>query len=605
VVQLIYTNCFAHDPDADVLATDERLVAEAAPAGVPVLTADELIDSEQAHEANVTLWRLAFEWFDPGGNDPSVTAGVSAADLAGAEVGASILVPAARGALALEALLQDAAPHAFRTAAPAVGGAVYRRTEAAQCDGAETAARARLGETAILRRLISRDARSDLLVAKYAYVRDPWLPRRDAWRAVRLAVGEHVSRASARMRSRRHDPGTLLVYEYNPTRAFAARYARRPARRRLVRVGAGRDVARAAVAAGDVLAALPALPRVLRDSAARSRLEAYAQAREEELRSRFTVGGISLWDAVRPHLVDVVERYCAYAEATAPRLRELLRRERVELVLVPFDTPPDARLLVRLAQEAEIPTFVLNNGIFADDFQPECMTADVGLAWSEALARVYFSRRAHGATVVTGNPRADSPRRRLGRRPGVQLRRVLVGSFTFSPIDLNCRRSDAERYLEEVLEGIAAGAGDAQVTLKLHPADGPAHYGTLLSRPPLPTLRVVASGDVIDLFGEADVYVSTYSTSLLEAAASGLPIVFYAVNQQRLQPPFAGDPFLEEWTARTPAELGELLRRLQQGVPDGDALADWAATYLGPLDGRSVDRVVDALEGPGSDSALR
>jgi hypothetical protein len=263
-------------------------------------------------------------------------------------------------------------------------------------------------------------------------------------------------------------------------------------------------------------------------------------------------------------------------------------------LLVPFDTPPLARLLVRVAQTMSIPTFHLHDGYKADEFQREGFAADHALTWSESVRENYYGRRRGGVTV-TGNPKADVAPRQLTSRPS--RRRVLVGSFTFSPIDLHCRRSDAETFLDEVLAGIGKSSLERpELTVKLHPADESAYYDQILGRHAALEPAVVAQGDVTAMFDDADVYITTYSTSLLEAVAVGLPVVYYHVNEQRLQPPFTGDDFMEQRTATTPRELAVLLDRPPTEFADSDERRRWCERYLGPLDGRSVRRVLSQIE---------
>lgn len=587
-VRLTYANCFGADRDTDWLATDELLVGEAAPPNVKVVFADKGIPADDGQRANIALWQLAFDWFLTLGSDPTVVMGVSAGDLAGVEVGQWILLPAARGALAMAALLDELHPDHVRTAVPTAGSETFRLNEIAQSDGAHAAVRARLGIEALGQRIEVDDPRDSQLVKKYAH-RDTWRRRERLSRRARLATAELVTRSNRALRWNAQP--TLLVQEYNPTQAFASEYASRADRPRMVRIGASRSALRISLARGDVIRQLPPL-EVLREPSMRARLEAWTDAHAAQLRERFIVGKIPLWDAVRPHVLDLVEMYAAYANAAVPEVEALLKRERVARVLVPFDTPPISRLLVRVAQRAGIPTFVLPNGVIPDEFQAESLTADVGLAWSDAVAQTTFRRRTSGTVVITGNPKADRPHRKV--RTGVPPRRVLVGSFTFSAGDLNCGRSDPERYLEQVMAGVALGAPEVTLTLKLHPSDTQ-DYATLLGRSAVTDVRVITTGDVCALFADADVYVTTYSTSLLEAAAHGLPVIYYAVNDQRFLPPFGEDSFLEEWTATTPTELAGLLRRLSDNRPDPIELAAWAEQYLGPLDGGSVKRVASAL----------
>jgi hypothetical protein len=101
----------------------------------------------------------------------------------------------------------------------------------------------------------------------------------------------------------------------------------------------------------------------------------------------------------------------------------------------------------------------------------------------------------------------------------------------------------------------------------------------------------------VDRFALADVYVTGPSTSLLEALASGMPVIYYRVNQQHLHPPFSDDPFIERRTATSPQELARALDAVGRFEPDEESqIAAWSDYYLGPRDGRSVARILEAMQ---------
>ena len=266
------------------------------------------------------------------------------------------------------------------------------------------------------------------------------------------------------------------------------------------------------------------------------------------------------WPLVSPLLHELVGCYGAFAAQNAPRLAQRLERWNVQAVLVPYDTSPAVRLLVRVAQAASIPSFALSDGYKADEIQIEGMSADVGAGLVDVDARSRISRAIPGRVIVTGNPKPARFRGRSWRGLSGPRPRILVGTFTFSPVDLNCRRSDPERFLDEVLAGIAGALPSvaSDVIVKLHPADEPAHYQVVIARHPGLQVELRTRGDVVDMFDEADLYVTTASTSLLEAALM-MPVIFYRVGPQRFQPPFEGDEFLEERTAASASELAALL----------------------------------------------
>ena len=581
--------------ESDAFLTDEAVVADSL--GVEQPLADAAIDSDDGERWNRALWALAFDWFRADGVDATLVDGISAGDIGGAEAAQTIFLPAARAVLGAGRRAAQLGASEVVTAVSSRGGPIFGRIEALQCDAFEAAVRTRLPGATVGSRTEGNDERDDRLVAKYARVRDPdWLAPlpRARLAAARLADAAINTAAAPRRRGR----SGLLVFEYNPTRSLALRLLEDPPHgTRLVRYGYGPPdiLPTLRAGAGSVLAV--GAPARLTAPAARRRIEEHLSS--EAVQARLAIDDVPLAALLAPQLARMAERYCAFVADAAPRFRRALERRRIDAVVVPFDSPPLARLLVRVAQAMDIPTLVLANGLMADDFQAECMTADWGLAWCEPIATRYFARRPQGNTEVVGNPKADVLRAAHPPRPRNTQQRILVGSFTYSPADVNCRRSDSESFLAEVLEGIRrSGAGSrASVTVKLHPADPPDHYEAILTGFRDLDVSVVGSGDVTDLFDTADVYVTTYSTSLVEAAAVGLPIVYYRINDQHLHPPFAGDEFLEPRTAATPESLARLLDATDRdaSLRAVESLGRFAETYLGRADGGSVERVVEAV----------
>jgi hypothetical protein len=592
VLRAVYANCLPPAGlDAELLLTDEPLVADRVTPPAALACPEDAVDPAVAHELSVAVWRLALTWFRRGGTDPTVVAGVSAGDLAATEAAITVLGPAARGALVMASYLaQGEAPGELTIVAPAgtPEGTRYDAFEGLAAGAAAAAAGRALGDPQRVRLTTSAHPDNARLRDKYARVRDPqlllsWSPLRAAQR---LAYGAATVPALARRPRGR----SLLVVEYNPTRGFTRAYGARSPRRRMVRwladpremiAAAGKgDIARAPVTAPRRFSAHPLAGELTRDAAG--------------LRgAAFTAAGTDLWPLVAPVLFSLVGRYARYAEHAAPRLRAQLLRFGVDAVLVPYDGNPGVRLLVRVAQSLGIPTFVVNDGYKGDEIQIEGMAADVALAWSEAIATHYFARRT-GETVVTGNPKLPSGPAPAWRGLAARPPRILVGSFTFSPVDLSCRRGDGERFLDEVLAGIAAALPGVspEVVVKLHPADEPAHLAGLVARHPALQVTVRTTGDVVTMLDEADIYLTTYSTSLLEAAQT-MPVVYYRVNDQRVGAPFdRGDSFLSARTAASPAELAARLgdlTGLAAPPPSG-----WVERYLGAPG--AEQRIIAAIE---------
>ncbi|MEA2479178.1 MAG: hypothetical protein QOJ07_1100, partial [Thermoleophilaceae bacterium] len=214
-----YANCFLPEGSApELLVTDEVAVAAAAP-GAESVIADARIGGDDAYAADVWAWRTAFDWF--AGDDPSVVVGISAADIAGSQVALALLIPALRGVL--EARAAPPGIDALDLWVPGDESPRFRAVEELQGEAFAAA----LGDGVDVTRHVSRDPRNAAIARKYEQTRDPeWLtPEPRAARAQAIAAGAVLS-ARGRLTGRRRD--ALLVYEYNPTNAFAQRYAERP-----------------------------------------------------------------------------------------------------------------------------------------------------------------------------------------------------------------------------------------------------------------------------------------------------------------------------------------------------------------------------------------
>ena len=596
--RVVYANCHPGELAAgDVLVTAESTVAEAAPPRVDVVLADERFDPERAQALNEQMWRLAATWACVGERDVTEVEGVSAADAAVIEASHTVLLPAARAVLEAGAIRERGPLERLVTVVAETEDRRYAEVERVICEAFVATVGSCAASPFEHERRTSADPRNASLVAKYAAVRNPPF-HVGASRAARLALtaaAGAVNVAAGLRPSRR--TGTVLVHEYGPTALVAARWSA------LAPHGAP-----ALMRSRFAPAELRPIFRHGQRAFAAPRARPGAQTRQVQaglgalladpspFGDRFHVEGVDLTPVVLPRLAEIATRYARSLEGRIGATRRRMRRSHTRAVLVPFDGATDARALVRAAQAERIPTVVLSDGWKGDDHQIEGMAADRALALSASIREHYLARRGDADRIpVTGDPRSDVATPSPARR-SVGLEEILVGSFTFSPADLNCRRSDSERFLDQVLAGIAASAAaGARVTLKLHPADRPDHYAAIFKRYAGLDLDVVTTGDVLARIPAASVYLTTYSTSLLSAAQCGVPFLYYRVNEQKLHPPFSGDPVMEAHTAASPERLTAMLDALAASGARDAVDPAWLERYAGPRDGLATRRVLDAL----------
>jgi glycosyltransferase involved in cell wall biosynthesis len=112
-----------------------------------------------------------------------------------------------------------------------------------------------------------------------------------------------------------------------------------------------------------------------------------------------------------------------------------------------------------------------------------------------------------------------------------------------------------------------------------------------------PRVSVARRGSLSRLFRAADVLVTSWSLTTLEALIAGVPVISWKSDFFPEELPFAtrGDT----WPARTYAELEEALDRL---LSDQEFRAAWVdghreahVPYVGALDGHAARRVASAI----------
>jgi hypothetical protein len=215
---------------------------------------------------------------------------------------------------------------------------------------------------------------------------------------------------------------------------------------------------------------------------------------------------------------------------------------------------------------------------------------------NEHTADLVRPRAGRAEVVVVGNPALDSLDAAELRAPAQRPQRgqrpvVLIATQPNDPPGSGARD---DWWFSVVARASAAVGAHAQV--KLHPQQSPDAEGRMY-REALD--RAGAAGEVIP-HGEADlrrltaacdVFVSQFSTSILDAIVLGKPTVFVELREG---PPFY--PFDDFGAARRvsrPEDIEPALREALGGtaVPSEEARAAFARRHLEPMDGRALERM--------------
>ena len=105
--------------------------------------------------------------------------------------------------------------------------------------------------------------------------------------------------------------------------------------------------------------------------------------------------------------------------------------------------------------------------------------------------------------------------------------------------------------------------------------------------------KVVFVDEMDEIYETADLYISTYSQTLFEASIHGIPAIFHHCDREEADVPFNGKSELV--TTYTDMDLENCVQEFiaTTNIFDDFLRSNVMEKYVGPLDGKSTERVFD------------
>ena len=302
--------------------------------------------------------------------------------------------------------------------------------------------------------------------------------------------------------------------------------------------------------------------------------------------------------AMRPRLVSLEARELPLARWLEADAEALLDRVKPRVVVDFHFLPRLATPYLVAATRRGIRTVCCQHGLIASLDYPSPWY-DEYLLFNEYTAEVVRPRVGEGARLtVVGNPTLDAlagwqPKGQPepGERPA-----VLLATQPNDPPGSDAR----EDWWFAVLARACAAVG-AEAWVKLHPQQSPDREGEMYRRAMEKAGcegRIIPHGtaDLRGLIAACDVFVSQFSTTILEALALGKPVVFVELREG---PPFYPfDDFGAAIRVTRPDEAEPALRRAMSDEGRSQmqaARAEFSARHLEPWDGHALERMAQAI----------
>ena len=257
-----------------------------------------------------------------------------------------------------------------------------------------------------------------------------------------------------------------------------------------------------------------------------------------------------------------------------------------------------AMLVDSVAKKRKVPRYLIINGLMLCDYLDEAKDASIINAYSESIRRNYF-KGMHNI-VCLGDPRMDQyhcQKRKVIDRINPT---ITIGTSGFSNIDLNSYLAVEFDFLNDVLkaiQGVFENRKPPKIVLKVRGNGYKKLYSDFIKEYfPGIVCRIDDSKTLRDLLEEADLYISIFSQSILEASTLGIPSIYHKNDLQVLHPPFDGCSELV--TTKNSLELHNAITDFQDNSERFNLFMNHEIIekYIGPLDGRNLSRNLEFIE---------
>jgi hypothetical protein len=249
------------------------------------------------------------------------------------------------------------------------------------------------------------------------------------------------------------------------------------------------------------------------------------------------------------------------------------------------------------AKNNNIPIFMIANGLLNMSFENDGRNSDYINCYSEAVKEDYFNNSENAFCL--GDPRMDkyylSPKKQINRENPV----IIIGAAGFNSIDLNSYLAYEFDFLYDILKvltKVRQNGSNNKIILKVRD-NGYAHqYQNFVNEYFYDlNIEVIQKTPFSTLIVRADLYISIYSQTLLEASCLDIPVIYYKKDTQFINRPFDGKSELV--TANDIIELQEKIDLFYNGSNVYDAFMDKSVLekYIGPLDGKNTQRNTDFI----------
>lgn len=300
-----------------------------------------------------------------------------------------------------------------------------------------------------------------------------------------------------------------------------------------------------------------------------------------------------LYESIGALLPDLIEKAYSRLESIIRYFRKIDLR-----VMVPVtELWLENKLLINYCQHHQIPVFLIINGILCNSYAYDAKDIDWVNCYGEAIKQDYFQGKNNA--ICLGDPRMDYYSMQQQKSINRESPTIIIGAGAYNMNDMNSYLAyefDFLYDLMEVLSELEQEGYKHQVVLKVRENGYVSQYNDLLAEYfPHLNVRIERELPFRAIIKEADLYISFYSQTLLEASILGIPSLYYKMDQHIINRPFDGNSELV--TALNKEELKENIYAFYKSDSRYNKFLDKnvLSQYIGKLDGMNLQRNIDFI----------
>lgn len=257
------------------------------------------------------------------------------------------------------------------------------------------------------------------------------------------------------------------------------------------------------------------------------------------------------------------------------------------------------RLIMQYCFNNKIPVFTIINGLLNLSFYQDAKDSNFVNCYSESIKKNYFqnSPTAH----ILGDPRMDKYSNLKPKNINRLNPTIIIGAGGYDSIDLNSYVAFEFDFLFDILYSIKKSihfSKNTNIVIKVRGNGYIEMYKNFVTEY-FYDLNVFIVQDVsfFDIIKKADLYISIFSQTIIEAACLGIPTIYYKKDTQFIHPPFDCDSELV--TAMT---TDDLIQKIDKFYNNDDSFNLFLnkkvlEKYIGPLDGLNKKRNMEFIIG--------